>query len=396
VKNRSNESTAGSGRWLALLGTLGWACMACSQGLAPRAAVPAAPLSASVPGVQPEPYGELGGQPVERYTLRNAHGLVVRVITYGATVTELHVPDRSGQLGDIVLGFDRLEDYVQHSSYFGATVGRVANRIANAHFELGGQQYALAANSPPHHLHGGNKGWDKVVWSAEPVVGVAGAALKLSYVSKAGEEGYPGTVSATTVYTLTDTDDLEIEMSATTDQPTLVNMAHHSYFNLSGHASGPVTAQQLQLFASQYTPAANQIPTGQLAPVQGTPFDFTQRKPIGQDLAAAGGTPVGFDHNWVVDGDAHQLRKVARVSDPKSGRVLTLEANQPGVQFYTGNYLDGKTVGKGGAAYAQYAGLCLESQKFPNSINVPAWREEVILSPGQKYEQRMRFHFSVQ
>jgi aldose 1-epimerase len=320
----------------------------------------------------------------------------LRVITYGATVTELHVPDRSGQLADIVLGFDRLEDYVQHSPYFGATVGRVANRIANAHFELGGKQYALAANSSPHHLHGGNKGWDKVLWSAEPVVGAAGAALQLRYVSKAGEEGYPGTVTATTVYTLTDTDDLEIEMSATTDQPTLVNMAHHSYFNLSGHASGPVTAEQLQLFASEYTPAVAQIPTGQLAPVRGTPFDFTQPKPIGQDLAAAGGTPIGFDHNWVVDGDAHQLRKVARLSDPKSGRVLMLEADQPGVQLYTGNYLDGKTTGKSGAAYAQYAGLCLESQKFPNSINVPAWRDEVIVSPGQTYEHRMRFHFSVE
>jgi aldose 1-epimerase len=228
------------------------------------------------------------------------------------------------------------------------------------------------------------------------VAGAAGAALQLSYVSKDGEEGYPGTVTATTVYTLTDTDDLEIEMRATTDQPTLVNLAHHSYFNLGGHASGPVTAQQLQLFASQYTPAVKQIPSGQLAPVRGTPFDFTQPKPIGRDLAAAGGTPVGFDHNWVVDGDAHQLRKVARVSDPKSGRVLTLESNQPGVQLYTGNHLDGKTAGKGGAAYAQYAGLCLESQKFPNSINVPAWRDDVILSPGQTYEHRMRFHFSVE
>jgi aldose 1-epimerase len=404
--SRSAKRAPGAGRWLAVVGTwtlgcvvldcMASGCLARSPGAAPSATITAAPRSPPVPGVQQEPYGELRGQPVERYTLRNVHGLFLRVMTYGATVTELHVPDRSGQLGDIVLGFDRLEDYVQHSPYFGATVGRVANRIANAQFELGGKQYALAANSPPHHLHGGNKGWDKVVWSAEPVVGAAGAALQLRYVSKAGEEGYPGTVTATTVYTLTDTDDLEIEMSATTDQPTVLNMAHHSYFNLAGPASGAVTGQQLQLFASQYTPAEQQIPTGRLAPVQGTPFDFTQPKLIGQDLAAAGGNPVGFDHNWVVDGDLHQLRKVARLSDPKSGRVLTLESNQPGVQFYTGNYLDGKTAGKGGVAYAQYGGLCLESQKFPNSINVPAWRDEVILSPGQTYEHRMRFHFSVE
>jgi len=383
--------------WIALAGTLAFGCATRTEGAAPSgAARPRGPLAPPAAPLTHEPYGKLGEQPIERYTLSNAHGLVVRVITYGATVTELHVPDRSGQLGDIVLGFDRLEDYVQHASFFGATVGRVANRIANAHFELGGKQYALAANSPPHHLHGGNKGWDKVVWSAEPLASERGPALQLRYVSKDGEEGYPGTVTATTVYTLTDTDDLEIEMRATTDQPTPVNLAHHSYFNLGGHASGLVTAEELQLFASQYTPATGQIPSGQLAPVQGTPFDFTQPKPIARDLAAAGGTPVGFDHNFVVDGDAHQLRKVARLSDPKSGRVLTLEANQPGVQLYTGNYLDGKTTGKAGVAYAQYAGLCLETQKFPNSINVPAWRDEVILLPGQTYEHRMRFHFSAE
>jgi aldose 1-epimerase len=388
--------SAGARRWLTLLATLALGCIARSEAVSPSgAAVAATSLPQPAGPLTHEPYGELGGQAVERYTLRNAHGLVLRVITYGATVTELHVPDRNGQQGDIVLGFDRLEDYVRRSPFFGATVGRVANRIANARFELGGKQYTLAANSPPHHLHGGNKGWDKVIWHAEPVADRRGPAVQLRYVSQDGEEGYPGTVTATIVYTLTDTDDLEIEMRASTDQPTLVNLAHHSYFNLAGHASGPVTAQRLQLFASRYTPATKQIPSGQVAPVSGTPFDFTQPKPIGQDLAAAGGAPIGFDHNFVVDGDAHQLRNVARVSDPKSGRVLTLEANQPGVQFYTANHLDG-TVGKGGATYGQYAGLCLESQKFPNSINVPAWRDEVILSPGQTYEHHMRFHFSVE
>jgi aldose 1-epimerase len=223
-----------------------------------------------------------------------------------------------------------------------------------------------------------------------------GAALKLSYVSKDGEEGYPGTVTATTQYTLTDSDDLEVAMHATTDRTTLLNMAHHSYWNLAGHASGPITEQVLQLSASQYTPSAGLVPNGQVSPVAGTPFDFTQPKAIGKDLEAAGGQPLGFDHNWVVDGDPHQLRRVARLHDPKSGRVMTIDANQPGVQFYTGNFLDGTAVGKGGVAYAQYTGLCLETQKFPNSINVPVWRKEVILKPGEAYDHLMVHHFSVE
>lgn len=369
---------------------------ACSPGTSePARSAAAAPAPARAPQLQPEAYGEVGGQPVERYTLRNAHGLELRVISYGATLTELSVPDRAGQLADVVLGFDRLDDYVQHSPYFGATIGRVANRIAGARFELGGKPYQLAANNGPNHLHGGKKGWDKVVWSASPVAASGGVAVKFSYSSRDGEEGYPGNVTATTVYTLTDDDDLEIEMSATTDAPTVINMANHSYWNLAGHASGPISDQQLQLFASHYTPATELIPNGTLASVQGTAFDFTQAKPIGRDWAAAGGAPAGYDHNWVVDGDPHQLRPVARLSDPKSGRVLTLEADQPGVQFYTGNFLN-DVAGKGGAKYPQHAGLCLETQKFPNSINVPAWRDEVIVNPGQTYQHRMRFHFGVE
>jgi aldose 1-epimerase len=384
----------------------GWACLllasACSAGAseparsaaaAPARAAAAAPARAAQ--LQKEAYGDVGGQPVERYTLRNAHGIELRVISYGATLTELHVPDRGGQLADVVLGFDRLQDYVEHSPYFGATIGRVANRIAGASFELGGKRYQLAANNGPNHLHGGKKGWDKVVWSGSPVASSTGVAVKFSYTSTDGEEGYPGNVTASTVYTLTDNDELEIEMSAITDAPTLINMANHSYWNLAGHASGPVTQQQLQLFAATYTPATDLIPNGSVAPVQATPFDFTQPKPVGRDWGATGGTPAGFDHNWVVDGDAHQLRPVARLSEPKSGRVFTLEANQPGVQFYTGNFLN-DVSGKGGARYSQHAGLCLETQAFPNSINVPAWREEVILEPGQTYQHRMRFHFGVE
>jgi aldose 1-epimerase len=231
--------------------------------------------------------------------------------------------------------------------------------------------------------------------------------LKLTYVSPDGEEGYPGTVTASTVYTLTDDNELRIELSATTDRTTLVNLAHHSYFNLAGlpastgepasttRAAGTVEAHTLQLFASSYTPAPDKVPTGAVAAVQGTPLDFTQPKLIGKDLAAIGGTPPGFDHNWLVDGEPGQLRPVARLVDPGSGRVLLLSANQPGVQLYTGNHLDG-TPGKGGVSYPRYAGLCLETQKVPNAINVPAWRDEVILKPGQRYDHQMRLRFGVE
>jgi aldose 1-epimerase len=367
------------------------------------ATAPAQPATAARPAaaeakaaVIKEVYGDLDGHGVERYTLTNADGLTLRVITYGAIITEFHVPDRAGKKADIVLGFDKLDGYVKGSPYFGATVGRVANRIANAKFELEGKKYTLAANNAPHHLHGGNKGWDKVVWEAEPVDVANGAALKLTYVSPDGEEGYPGKLTATTVYTLTNDNALKVEMSATTDKTTLVNMAHHTYWNLAGHASGSIKDQVLQLFATQYTPPDGLVPDGRIAKVAGTPFDFTQPKPIGKDLVAAGGTPIGFDHNFVVDGEAHQLRPVAKLHDPSSGRTLAIDADQPGVQFYSGNFLDGKAVGKGGAVYTQYSGLCLETQKFPNSINVPEWREEVILAPGKTYQHTMIHRFSVE
>jgi aldose 1-epimerase len=364
---------------------------------------PALPATAARPAaaeakaaVVKEVYGDLDGHGVERYTLTNANGLMLRVITYGAIITEFHVPDRAGKMADVVLGFDKLDDYVKGSPYFGAIVGRVANRIANAKFELEGKKYTLAANNAPHHLHGGNKGWDKVVWEAEPVDVANGAALKLTHVSPDGDEGYPGKVTATTVYTLTNDNALKVEMIATADATTLVNMAHHSYWNLAGHASGSIENEVLQLFATQYTPPDGLVPDGRIAKVPGTPFDFTKPKPIGKDVVAAGGTPIGFDHNFVVDGDPHQLRPAARLHDPSSGRTMTIDADQPGIQFYSGNFLDGKAVGKGGAAYAQHSGLCLETQKFPNSINVPEWRNEVILAPGKTYQHTMIHRFSVE
>ncbi|HET6149907.1 MAG TPA: aldose epimerase family protein [Polyangia bacterium] len=348
---------------------------------------------AAVP-IQKAPYGQVDGQAVDLYTLTNSMGMVAKITNYGAIVTELLVPDRKGELGDVVLGFDKVGDYVEKSPYFGAIVGRVANRIANATFELEGKTYKLAANNAPHHLHGGKKGWDKVIWTAEPKETPKGPSLKLTHVSPDGEEGYPGTVTATATYTLTNDGALEVQMEATTDKTTLINMAHHSYWNLAG--SGTILDQELTIDADKYTPGDPMVPNGKVVAVKGTPFDFTTQKPIGRDLKAAGGKPVGFDHNWVVNGDLHTLRRMARLKDPKSGRVLTLLADQPGLQFYTGNYLDGSNKGKGGAVQVQYAGLCLESQKFPNSVNVPAWREEVILKPGKTYRHTMIHRFTTE
>jgi len=352
---------------------------------------------AKAPGhpIEKAAHGKHDGKDVELYTLKNANGLVLKVTTYGAIITELHVPDKSGKLADVVLGFEKLDAYVKGSPYFGATVGRVANRIRDAKFKLDGKDYKLAANNAPHHLHGGNKGWDKVVWTAELRESADGPAIALTYVSRDGEEGYPGTVTAKTTYTLTNKNELRVEMEAVTDKPTLVNMAHHSYWNLAGHASGPITDHELTLFADKYTPGDPMVPTGAIKPVKGTPFDFTVAKVIGKDLQAAGGKPIGYDHNWVVNGDPAAMRPVARLRDPKSGRVLSIDADQPGVQFYSGNFLDGTAEGKG-AKYAKYTGLCLETQKFPNSINVPAWKDAVVLKPGQTYKHTMVHRFTTE
>ncbi|MBC8134049.1 MAG: galactose mutarotase, partial [Deltaproteobacteria bacterium] len=302
----------------------------------------------------------------------------------------------AGRLADVVLGFDDVDGYVRDSPYFGATVGRVANRIRGARFELDGSPFQVVANDKGHHLHGGTKGWDKVVWAAAPFESSEGPALKLTYVSPDGDEGYPGTVWVTTTYTLTHKNDLRIDMSATADRTTVVNMVHHTYWNLGGAGSGPITDHELLLHADAYTPGDPVVPTGIQTPVKGTPFDFTAVKAIGRDLRAAGGDPVGYDHNFVVNGSPDQMRNVARLKDPKSGRVMTLRADQPGVQFYSGNFLDGKIVGKGGKAYAQHTGLCLETQKFPNAVNVPGWASQVVLKPGETYKHTMIHRFTAE
>jgi aldose 1-epimerase len=338
-------------------------------------------------------WGEADGKEVDVYTLINKNGLLAKITNFGAILTELHVPDRKGKLGDVVLGFDTLADYLKNGPHLGSTVGRVGNRIANAKFELDGKTYKLAANNGAHHLHGGVKGWDKNVWDASASETPDGPSLKLTYVSKDGEEAYPGTVHATTTYTLTNTNELRIEMDATTDKATPVNIIHHTYWNLNGGTSGDVKDQVLTLYADKYTPGMP--PDGKVVTVAGTPFDFNKPKAIGQDLKAAGGDPVGFDSNWIINGEPHALRPVARVSDPKSGRVMAIEANQPGAQVYTANFMDGTTKGKG-RVHTQHSAFCIETQKFPNSINVPAWKNDVVLRPGQTYRHVMLVKFTTE
>lgn len=343
-------------------------------------------------------FGTVDGKAVDLYVLTNAKGLMMKVTNYGTIITEFHVPDRNGKFGDIVAGYDKLAGYLEKSPYFGATVGRCANRIKDGKFQLEGKKYQLATNDPPNHLHGGNKGWDKVVWDVVAAsVTPQGPSIKFTYFSKDGEEGYPGNVTATVAYTLTNDNEFKVDMEATTDKTTLVNMAHHSYWNLGGYDSGTIANQVLTLYADKYTPGDPFVPNGVVKPVKGTPFDFTQPKPIGKDLASVHikGVPVGYDHNFVVNGDPNTLRPVARVSDPKSGRVMTLEGDQPGLQFYSGNFLDGTIKGKG-YVYQQYDAFCLETQKFPNAINVPAWKNQVILKPGQVYSSHMLFRFTTE
>jgi aldose 1-epimerase len=382
-----------------------------SAATAPASAPPAAAVATQVPAPAatanveaPKPaaiaksaFGSVDGKEVNLYTLTNAKGLVMKVTNYGTIVTEFLVPDKNGKLGDIVGGYENLDGYLKSTPYFGATVGRVANRIKNGQFQLEGKTYKLAVNNPPNHLHGGKKGWDKVVWDAEPSETPNGPSIKFTYVSKDGEEGYPGTVTAKVTYALTNDNEFKVDMEATTDKTTIVNMAHHTYWNLGGYDSGTIAEEELTLYADKYTPGDPVVPTGAVKPVKGTPFDFTTAKAVGKDLKAVvvTGNPIGYDHNFVVNGDPHALRPVARMKDPKSGRVMTLEADQPGVQFYAGIFLDGTITGKG-HVYKQYDAFCLETQKFPNSINVPAWKNEVILKPGQTYKHVMIHRFSTE
>lgn len=339
------------------------------------------------------PAGAYRGTTVRAYELTNSKGASARVCEYGAMLTHLWLPGTNGSRDDVVLGFDKLEEYLEHRWFFGATVGRIANRIGNAAFTLEGQHYNLEANNGAHHLHGGSQGWSKVVWRAtQTQADDAGARVTFTYVSQDGDGGYPGKVTANVTYSLTETNCLDVTMEAVVDRTTLVNMANHSYWNLSGSHQSDILGHELQLFCDAMTPGEAGIPNGEIYDVRNTPFDFTTSKLIGQDLPRLDNTPRGYDHNFVVRGQATEARPVAVVTEPLSGRQMRVWANQPGVQFYTGNYMDGSMSGKG-RCLTQYAGLCLETQAFPNAINVPQWRNQVILHPNQPYRHWMRHEF---
>jgi len=335
------------------------------------------------------------GKPVDLYVMSNSRGMIAKIMTYGAIVTELRVPDRKGKLNDVVLGFDTLDGYLRGHPYFGAIVGRVANRIAKGRFTLNGVTYTLAANNGPNHLHGGLKGFDKVVWEAEPVPFKNGVAVRFSYLSKDGEEGYPGNLKVSVLYTLTENNELRLDYTATTDKDTLVNLSNHSYWNLAGAENGGILNHELMLYADKFTPVDETlIPTGELKPVEGTPMDFRKPTLIGAHIKDVGGNPVGYDHNYVVNKPSGGLSLVARVYEPASGRVMEVFSTELGVQFYSGNFLDGTIIGKKGVTYQQYHGFCLETQYFPDAINHPNF-PSIVLKPGKTYTQTTIYKFTV-
>ena len=339
-------------------------------------------------------FGKLpDGTAVDQYTLTGSHGAFCKIITYGGTVTELHVPDKNGQLADVVLGFEDLAGYLSPQPYFGALCGRYANRIAKGKFTLDGKSYSLAINNGPNALHGGIKGFDKVVWHATPGETKEGTTLQLEYTSADGEEGYPGKLKVTVVYTFTDKNDLRIDYTATTDKATIINLTNHSYFNLAGAGSGDVFGHELMLSAKNFTPTDDTlIPTGEIKAVKNTPFDFTTAKPIGKDIAQLFSQPhKGYDHNFVLDSQNKTLALAARVTEPKSSRVMEVLTTEPGVQLYTANFL-GDTKGKAGKIYKQYGAFCLETQHYPDSVNHSNF-PPVILRPGEEYRTTTIYRF---
>jgi aldose 1-epimerase len=343
-------------------------------------------------------FGRLpGGEEVESFTLRNPHGVEARVIGYGGAIVSLRVPDREGRLADVVLGYDDLAGYVEDEAYFGALIGRHANRIRRGSFTLDGREYLLPVNNGPNHLHGGPGGFHKVAWRAEPLDGAAGPGVALTHNSPDGAEGYPGTLEVRVTYRLTGADELVVDYAAATDAPTPVNLTQHSYFNLTGDPGREVLGHELELRAERFTPVdGTLIPQGVVAPVEGTPFDFRRPAPIGAridaehvQLARAG----GYDHNFVLAEESGELRLAARVHEPTTGRVLELHTTEPGVQFYSGNFLDGTMRGKGGVRYGHRTGFCLEPQHFPDAPNQPAF-PSTILRPGERFASRTVYRFT--
>jgi aldose 1-epimerase len=347
------------------------------------------------------PFGELAdGTRIEAIELSNGNGVTARIITLGATLQSLSVPDRNGSSADIVLGYSTATEYLEKPQYFGSTVGRYANRIAGGRFRLDGKDYSLPINDGKNHLHGGPQGLDKVVWNVESATrGSATAEVVLSYRSPDGDQGYPGTLDITAVYTLNEQNELALEYRATTDKPTIVNITNHAYFNLAGEAEGhDVMDHRLTMVADRYTPVDETlIPTGELRRVAGTVFDFREAEAIGKRIRDGSDEQIrygrGYDHNYVIDGTAGTLRLGARVEDPASGRVMDVLTTAPGIQFYSGNFLDGTTWGKSGRVYRQGDALCLEPQVFPDSPNQPDF-PSARLDPGDTYMNRMVFRFS--
>jgi len=333
------------------------------------------------------------GTPVLRYTLTNSRGMTVKVMEYGAILTEVWVPDDKGAITNVVLGFDNLDQYVKGHPFFGATTGRFANRIADGKFTLDGKEYTLAKNNGPNHLHGGLKGFDKKVWKSRPLPATdREVGVEFSYVSPDGEEGYPGTMTVIVTYTLTADNELRIDYQATTDKATVVNLTNHSYFNLAG--GGSILDTLLMIDADRYTvPDATLIPTGELVPVKGTSLDFRVPKPIGRDIAAVMEGTKGYDHNYVLNSGGGAPALCARATDPRSGRVMEVWTTEPGVQLYCGNHLNGSVKGVGGVSYPQHSGFCLETQHFPDSPNKPGF-PSCVLRPGQTLKSTTAFKFS--
>ncbi len=378
----------------ALILALGLAGPACKKEAAAPGGTAAAEGGPRM-AVNKDSFGSLAdGTPVDIYTLKNKAGLEARITTYGGILVSLKVPDRAGVLADVNLGFDTLAGYLGTHPYFGAIIGRYGNRIAKARFAIDGVEYGLAPNNNGNSLHGGTKGFDKVVWKAEAIQVADGVGLRLTYLSRDMEEGFPGNLAVKVVYMLTNANELRIDYEATTDKKTPVNLTNHAYWNLKGQGNGDILGHILQIEADAITAvdsAANLIPTGQIVPVAGTPFDFTTPHAIGERIGQVEG---GYDHNFVLRSGGGKLALAAHVEEPVSGRIMEIWTDQPGIQLYTGNFLDGTVVGKGGKAYQKHYAFCLETQHFPDSPNHPNF-PSTILEPGQTYRTTTVHKFSV-
>lgn len=355
-----------------------------------------AQTTSSKTGVQQKAFGTRDGRPVTLYTLTNSHGVEISAMNYGGIIQSIRVPDRNGKLADIVLGHDTAEGYMPNPPYLGAIVGRYANRIANGTFTLDGKTYTLPKNDGPNTLHGGTtKTFDKVMWESQPLKGKNGVSF--SYLSADGDEGFPGNLKVTVTYVLTDSNELVIDYDATTDKDTPINVSQHSYFNLKGEGNGDILDHEIMINADKFTPVdKNLIPTGELRPVKGTPFDFTTSTKIGARIDENYEQLVlghGYDHNFILNRKGPGLSLAARVYEPTTGRVLEVSTTQPAVQFYSGNFLDGTVTGKGGHVYKRRYGFCLETQHYPDSPNHPDF-PTTILKPGQKFHQETVFKFS--